>query len=52
MEGVMIHTMKFSASANRNISGAGPVESVADILARELHTLIEDCLTESRTNQT
>jgi hypothetical protein len=40
----MIHTMKFSASPNRSLSGAGPVESVADILNRELHTMIEDWL--------
>jgi hypothetical protein len=44
MEGVMIETTKFLGSANRSISAADSIESVADILDRELKPLITDWL--------
>jgi hypothetical protein len=44
MESAMIKTIKFSGDANKRISAADPIESVADILDRELHTMIEDWL--------
>jgi hypothetical protein len=44
MEGVMFKTTKFLGSANRSISAADPIENVADILERELHSMIEDWL--------
>jgi hypothetical protein len=44
MESAMIETIRLSGSANRSISAADPIESVADILDRELKPLITDWL--------